>query len=348
MENKTTIDISIKTFIRFFGVILAFIFIYMIVDILAFIFLSLIIFSAFKPIIKFFENLKIPKTLSVVIVYVLFVGVLLVVLALVVKPMAYEIGQLAQVFPDYYKKIQGFFVGIDQSTSSSIASDIQTSLSNVSNILTKTVDSLFSTTIKLFSGLFSFLMIVMMAFYFSMQEVSIKKFVKKLVPEKHHKYLSSLNIGIQEKIGKWFMGQVGLCLGIFCFTFLGLSLMKVKYALVLSILAGTFEIIPYFGPWFSGAVAVLLTLTQSPVLALFVALLYIAIQQLENLIVVPLVMGSSTGLNPLLVIIGILIGFKLGGILGGFLAVPVIATLSVFVLEYYNKKNPNLEQENLQ
>ncbi|HNV96897.1 MAG TPA: AI-2E family transporter [bacterium] len=339
MEQKTTIDISTKTFLKIFGIVLGLIFTYMIIDILAFIFLAFIIASAFKPAIKFLENAKIPKILGIAIVYVLFVGFLIFVIALVVRPMAYEIGQLAQVFPDYYVKIQSFFSSIGKSASPSLASNIQSGLSNVSNVLTQTVNSLFSTTIKLFGGLFSFLMIVMMAFYFSMQENVIRRFIKNLVPEKYHDYMVNLNTGVQEKIGKWFIGQLALCIGIFCLTYIGLSLMKVRYALILAILAGVFEIIPYFGPWFSGAIAVLLTLTQSPTLALFVTILYFSIQQLENLVIVPLVMGSSTGLNPLLVIIGILVGFKLGGVLGGLLAVPVIATLSVFVLEYYNRKS---------
>ncbi len=344
MYEKTTIDISTNTFLKIVGILVIFIFIYLIVDVLAFIFLAFVISSAFKPLIKKLEIIKIPKLLSILIVYLCFIAFLVVALILIIQPMALEIGQLAQVFPDYYSKFQSYLSHVSLNSNANTANDIQSGLGNVSDVLTQTVNSVINQTIKLFGGIFSFITIIIMSFYFSTEENVIRRFVKNLVPAKHHDYLVNLNSSVQEKLGQWFRGQVILSLIIFCLTFVGLSLIGAKYALVLAIIAGVFEIIPYFGPWFAGATAVVLTLIQSPTKALFVVILYLIIQQLENSFIVPKVMGSSTGLNPLLVMIGILVGFKLGGVLGGLLAVPVIAALSVFLLEYLNKKASNLQE----
>lgn len=352
MAEKTTIDISTRTFLKVIGIIVVFIFFYLIIDILAFIFLAFVISSAFKPIINFLENikipilpnLKIPKLLSIVIVYLSFIGVFVFVLVMVIQPMAVEIGEFAEVFPDYYAKAQKFLSRIDIKSDSNLASNMQNGLVDVGEVLNQTVNSLLDQTMKVFGGIFSFITIIIMSFYFSTQENIIRKFLKGIIPIKYHDYFVNLNVGVEEKLGKWFRGQMFLCLIIFCLTFAVLLLFGIKYALILAIIAGIFEVIPFLGPWFAGIVAIILTLAQSPTKALIVAICYFAIQQLENSVIVPKIMGSSTGLNPLLVMIGILVGFKLGGVLGGLIAVPVIATLSVFVLEYMNKQPQNLEE----
>lgn len=339
MEEKRTIDISTATFIKIIIILLAFALLYLLKSIFALIFMAFVISSAFKPLISRLENFKIPKLLSILIVYLSFLGFLILAVVMIIQPMAIEISQFAQVFPEYYSKAQGFLSQIDVKSNSNFASDVQTSLGSIGGVLTQTVNSLLNQTIKLFGGVFSFLTIIIMAFYFSTEENIIRKFIKNLIAERHHDYIVNLNIKVQEKLGQWFRGQMILSLVIFCLSFVGLSLLGVKYALVLAIIAGVFEIIPYFGPWFSGAIAVLLTLLQSPTKALFVIILYFAIQQIESSFITPKVMGRSTGLNPLLVVISILIGFQLGGVLGGLIAVPVAAALSVFVIEFLEKKN---------
>ncbi|MDD5022204.1 MAG: AI-2E family transporter [Endomicrobiaceae bacterium] len=344
MHEKTTIDISTRTFLKIIGIIAVFIFFYLIIDILAFIFLAFVISSAFKPIINFLENRKIPKLLSILIVYLSFIGVLIFVLVMVIQPMAVEVGQFAEVFPDYYAKLQTFLSRIDIRSSSDYSGNIQNGLAGVSGVLNQTVNSLLTKTMKVFGGIFSFITVIIMSFYFSTQENVIRKFLKSIVPVRYHDYFVNLNSGVEEKLGKWFRGQIFLCIIIFCLTFAVLLLFGIKYALILAIIAGVFEIIPSLGPWFSGILAVILTFAQSPTKALIVAICYFGIQQLENSFIVPKIMGSSTGLNPLVIMIGILVGFKVGGVLGGLIAVPIIATLSVFVLEYFNKKPQNLEK----
>ena len=306
--------------------------------------MAFVIASAFKPLIQRLVNMKIPKILSIITVYGVFIAFLTVAVILVIQPMAIEVSKLASVFPEYYTKISSMITNANSATNSNFAKEIQVGLGTFSNVLNQTVNSILSQTIKLFSGIFAFITILIMAFYFSTEENVIRKFLSNVIPEKHHRSIIEFNSKIEEKLGFWLRGQILLSLIIFSVTFVGLNLLGVQYALVLALLAGTFEIIPYFGPWFSGAVAVLLTLTQSPTKAILVAILYLVVQQLENSVIVPKVMGGSIGLNPLVVIIAILVGFKLGGVLGGLIAVPVAAALSVFVFEYLNKKDQEIKE----
>jgi predicted PurR-regulated permease PerM len=144
---------------------------------------------------------------------------------------------------------------------------------------------------------------------------------------------------IQNRLGNWLRGQLILSLVIFTLTYIGLSILQIKYALVLAMLAGSFELIPYVGPILSSVPAIFLAFVQAPYLALFVILLYFIVQQLENSLIVPKVMGRVTGLNPIVVLIAVLIGAKIGGIVGTLMAVPVATALSTFLYDFNNHED---------
>src|SRR6056297_730186 len=111
--------------------------------------------------------------------------------------------------------------------------------------------------------------------------------------------------------------------------FIGLSLLNIQYAIVLGLLAALFEFIPYVGPILAAIPAVLIAFIKGPIFALLALALYILIQQVENYILAPQIMKRAVALNPIVVIIVLLIGYKMGGFIGVILAVPV----TVFAIE---------------
>ena len=115
-------------------------------------------------------------------------------------------------------------------------------------------------------------------------------------------------------------------------TFVGLSLLKVKFALASSLLIMVLELVPNVGPVLAGIPAVAVAFFQSPALGLWVTFLYIGIQQFENHVLTPLILGRALGINPVVVIISLFIGFNLAGILGMILAVPV----ATIIVEWFN------------
>jgi len=343
MKNTQTVNISTATFLKIIILFVLIVFLYIIKEIIVLIFLALILASAMGPWVCWLMRKKIPKTLSILIIYIIFLGIIVTTITLVIPPVASEISQLARLFPEYYEKLTGVFSKFNVLGNENMVQNIQFSLSSLSNNLNQTIGSIFNATAQVFGGIAFFLSMLVVAFYFTMEENAVKKLADSVVPKKYHSYVFDLILRIQEKLGQWFRGQLILSLIIFGITFLGLMFLSIffdiKYILILALLAGVFEIIPYFGPWIAAVFAVLLTLTQAPFIAvIFVIILYILIQQLENSIIVPKVIGKSVGLNPLVVIIAILVGFKLGGMLGGLVAVPMVAVLSVFVGDFLNKR----------
>jgi predicted PurR-regulated permease PerM len=119
----------------------------------------------------------------------------------------------------------------------------------------------------------------------------------------------------------------------------------VPYWLILAFMAGFLEIVPFVGPFVSGAIAVLLILNVSFWIALIVAVIYLVVQQLESNILVPKVMQKSVGLNPLVAILAVVVGSRLAGIMGAVIAIPIAASLQVFLQDVMPAKKEVEEEE---
>ena len=215
---------------------------------------------------------------------------------------------------------------------------VNNSLSFITTNLSKATTGIFSFLISLFGGIISFFIILVITFYLVVEEDGMKRFIRSLTPTQHRPYISQLINKMQLKMGHWLRGQLLLSVIIFFMVFIVLSIFGIKYALILALTAGIFEIIPYLGPLISAIPAVFFAFAQSPSKALLVLVLYFVIQRIENDIIVPKVLGKSIGLNPLVVILAILIGARVGGAIGALLAVPVVTALSVYFDDLISNK----------
>ena len=200
----------------------------------------------------------------------------------------------------------------------------------------QSAQSVVGLVVSIFGGLMSFIAILIISFYLSVTKNGIENFLGSIVPEKYEPYAIGLWKRSEIKVGRWLQGQLllGLIMGLV--VYVGLSLMGIKYALLLAFLAAVLEIVPIVGPVLAAIPAVFLAFLQGPSLGLWVVLFYVAAQQLENHLLVPVVLGKTTGLNPVVVIIALLVGQQLAGIPGMILSVP-LATVIVELLDDFAK-----------
>jgi len=194
--------------------------------------------------------------------------------------------------------------------------------------------TIFSKIFNVLSGLVALLIVCVVTFYMVVEEGVIKKAIHSMAPQKYHESIDDLTAKIQKKIGLWLRGQFILCFIIFVLCFIGLTVLGVKYALILALFAGLTEFVPILGPILGSIPAIFVAFNQTPILALFVFLLYFLVQRMENDFLVPTVMQKAVGVNPLVSIIALLIGGKLGGIVGVLLAIPVVTVIGV-VLDFF-------------
>jgi len=337
-KQKFNVNISTETIIKIIIFGLAIGFFYLIKDILLIVFAALILASAFDPMVDWFQKRKIPRALGIVIIYIVLFSVLTGSFILIIPPISQEIGQLSQNFPGYYNSLAQGIADFQNSSHIAAADQLQKGLSAFGDNLPSTVGSIFSTLYSIFGGIFSMVLVLVITFYFTAYENATKNFVQSITPATAQPYILRLYNRIQIKLGQWLRGQMFLSLVIFILTFIGLTILGVPYALSLAFIAGILEIVPTIGPIMSAIPAIFFGFLQSPLMGVSVIILYVVIQQLENNLIVPKIMSKSVGLNPLVVIVGVLIGAKLGGIFGALFAVPVITALSVFLDDVINKR----------
>ena len=300
-------------------------------------FLAIVIASGVGPFADWLEKKRIPRLLGVLLLYLTIFGLLVFLLSLVVPVLSGEFNELTSKLSTFINAISG---AIDKVQSGGAGAnkyfdflgEIENLLEGSSQYLRVLSQSIIGVVISIFGGIFSFFAVVILSFYLSVQKRGIAGFIKSIVPEKYEDYLVRLWTRTEHKVGRWFQAQLLLSLVVGLVVFIGLSLMHVRFALLLGLLAMILELIPTVGPVIAAIPAVILAFLQAPTLGIWVVIFYIVVQQLENHILTPLILGKSLGMNPVTVILALLIGAKVAGILGMIIAVPV-ATILVEILD---------------
>jgi predicted PurR-regulated permease PerM len=334
-DNHDTINISTITILKIVGIGLLLWILWLVRDVLLVFLIAIIISSAIDPVADFLSKRRVPRVLSVLFVYIVFLGLITLSGFLIVPPLTAQFNEIGQadVYEAFASKIGVYRESLSHSP---IGQAINNNFKDFANSFSGTI---FATTKGVVTGIVSVITILVISFYLAIEENGMKNFIKHLAPYKHQAYVFRLITKIQRKMGAWVLGQIILSAVIFGLVFIGLTILKVEYALVLALLAGLFEIVPLIGPFVSGAVGVFFAFLQSPPLAIAVLIMWIIAQQLENHIIVPIVMSKSVGLNPILIILGVLVGGTLGGILGILIAVPVMSGISVFIEDLMEGEN---------
>lgn len=332
MGERQTLDISTSTILRFILIILGVYFVYLIRDVLFMVFVAVIIAAAIDGPVEWLARHRVRRFFGTAIVYLMIFVLLALFVYLIFPPLAGQIKALATSLPEVMNKLG---VGVQIVEQKVGYETIQRLLENFSNQLSGAAGNVVGATASVFGGIFNAIMVLIISMYLVIQDKGIKSFLASLTPAKHQPYVTSLAERIQLKLGSWLRGQLLLMVIIGVLTFAGLKILGVKYALILALVAGLFEIIPYIGPIMAAIPAVALAFFQSPLLALLVLALYIIVQQLENYLITPQVMKRVTGLNSLVIVLALIIGGKIAGVLGVVVAVPIAAAISVFLSDFF-------------
>lgn len=294
-------------------------FIYYIHSILVLFFLSFIVMVALNPAVTKLETkFRLPRLVSILIVYLVAIITLALMIAIIVPPLFFQLYNLLKTInvpflEDTIKDFQFTLLELTQ-----LADKVGSSVTMVFSIITST-----------FTGVFTFFTLIVISFYLILDRpylhLKLGWFTKS---KKNILAAKELLDSIEQQLGGWVRGQVILMSVIGALTFSGLSLLAIPYALPLAIIAGFLEILPNLGPTIAAIPAILIALISfGPVMAGFVALFYIIVQQLENNLIVPKIMRDNADVNPLVSILSMLIGFRMLSIVGALLAVPTYIVL---------------------
>jgi predicted PurR-regulated permease PerM len=297
-------------------------FIIQIKEILILFFISYILTAALTPYAQILHGYKIPRTISVAIVYLVTLAIVVLLIVPLIPFFSAQVSSLIISFPRYLDGILnalGVEIGAPQ---------LQSLLANqLENIGTNAL-AITGTILNLFFSLF---LVFVVSFYLMLDHGRVKKELSLLFPKDEREKVEDLVEQVDNKLGAWFRGQLVLGIFIGVFTWMALSLISFPFALPLALLAGILEIVPTIGPILSAIPAVIVALSISPAMTLVIILIYIVIQLLENNLLVPKVMQQAVGLNPIVVILAISIGATILGVLGALLSIPFLTMIIVIV-----------------
>ena len=334
-DRKVVIEFSFKTILWVLSALLVIWLTVTLKDVLVTVLLSFILAMAITPLVDYLEKKKVPRTISVAGVIIAILGLIYLIMRLVLPPLVSETSNLVSNRGEFVLKITGYLSHLNPTLRDSVTSILNNFFNSLNTI---DLGGVVTSAQSFFSGLLEVVLVFVLSFYLLLNNKGVEGAVVAYVPRQLQKRTLSVYRKISNKMTSWLRGQAILGLIIFAVSLVGLTILKVNYALTLAILAGLLEALPVIGPLVSGGLAVLIALTQSPILAVIVFAFYALVQQLENHILVPQVMKKSLGLNPIAVILAIIIGGKLLGFVGILIAVPCAAAIGVLLEEFVKKQ----------
>lgn len=293
---------------------------------------------AVNPLVDFFQKKGARRDLAILTVYLILFLLTALVVGLVIPRLIQDLLKLTQKLPELFqtfRKIEGTFNQICYTWQ--LPFNLKSFLEGLVNrgefLSRNFLIHLGQGMINLFSqSLLLLALVPILAFYISRDYPGIKKRTYDWVSKNFGQHWTNTIMKIDSVFRVYIQGQLLVNLIVGTLIGLGLGVMGFEAAILLGLVAGLFNVIPYFGPVLGIIPSIVLALFQSPWLVLYVILLFLAVNQLEVMLLTPRIIGCSLGLHPVTVIFLILIGGKVFGLLGMIFAVP-LGAISLVILQ---------------
>lgn len=258
-------------------------------------------------------------------------------------------------FPGWFQSIlEGVIPVVDNALQSVNPDEIQSTITNfLTNNLEGYLDRVTSLAGKglsliaaIFGGIFQFFLVLILTFFLVVEKGTISTFFVQLFPVRYENYILNKAAAVHKKISDWVHGQILLFFIIGLIAYVGLTIIGVKYAVTLALIAGLAEFFPYVGPIIAFTSAAPVAFNESFAVGIATLCLYAGIQFVEGNIIMPLVMKKAVGLSPIVTLVSMLIGWEFLGILGMILAVPIASVAAIFIEEYSSRDREEIERRN--
>ena len=303
-------------------------------------FVAIVIGTAIRPAVEWLHRRGVSRAVGVIIIYVLIAAVVSGILALVLPLLAEQTTQIAQNLPQYYTSFRDALISSSNRLLQNIGLRIPPQFSllllqrnttaDTEQVLTQVGQTLLYTNLIL-KGILSTLAIFLLAYYWTQESTpAIRAFLRLFPPQRKKQVREFLQLA-ETKLGGYIRGQGLLCISIGAAAFIAYVLIGLPYTLVLAVFAGVMEMVPIFGPALGAVPALSVALSIGPGKAIWVVVATVLIQMLENVFFVPRIMKSSTGVNPILVLLSLMAFSSVFGFMGALLALPLAAIIQLFV-----------------
>ncbi len=354
-----TLEISLFTIVKVVLVVAAFLALSRIfIELQSIIIVSVVCFfmaMGLSPILDVIESKHVPRPLAILVLYIIFLGAVGILFVKVIPILGEQLSAIASDLRRFLDEgaldipiLEPFLKSV-QFNSEEVQMFLSTNLVAISRNLQNVAGSTFSILSGVFQGVFNFIFALVLLFFILMERETIGRFLLALFPRGERSYILEKSESIQRKMSEWFRGQVVLMICMGLFMYIGMKGLEwtlgMKYAATIGLLSAFMELFPYIGVLITGFLAGLIALNVSWVLLLAVLIWMLVAQFLEGNFLVPLIMERVVGLSAVVTILALAIGGILGYAVGGvplsilamIFAIPVAASVAIFVEEYAKK-----------
>ncbi|WP_419881484.1 AI-2E family transporter [Peribacillus sp. B-H-3] len=287
------------------------------------------------PVVEILHHRGMKRGWSIVIIYLIFFGGLGLALYKGIPAMTTQIRELSDSAPDVIRQYR-YLMDLLEKKTASWPFGFHERLEDSVKLLESRLNDLMSVVMGYLMRIFDFIVLLSLipfiAFYILKDFALIKKMAWYLTPKKWRKQGMAFLRDVDVSLGGYIRGQILVCISIGAISALLFWLVGIKYPLLLGIIIGITNVIPYFGPIFGAVPAVLIAASMSVKMMIFVILIVLVLQFLEGNILSPLIVGKSLHMHPIFIMVALLIGGEISGVFGMILAVPILAVIKVFVL----------------
>jgi len=300
--------------------------------------IGIIIAYLLNPLIVKLEKRKVSRGLAISLIGILFLIITALFLNMLIPILYSNITDLISNIPKYaihYNNLVSWIQSqvnysmLPQQVKDIIASQVKGNINYLQSFLLSMLKNSLGAISSIFSFFLNFMFGIFIAFYFLKDINLFKMQISGLIPRKWRGTVSATTAEINVVISNYIQGQLTVLAIVAVLETIGLTIVGVKYSLVLGIIGGLANIIPYFGPFIGAVPAVAIAILDSPMKALFAVLVFVIVQQIDNSYISPKIMSQSMGLHPLTIIFVILLFGTFFGLVGMIVAVPLTAILKV-------------------
>ena len=332
------------------SVMLGFWLIYRFNQVIFILFVAIVIGTVIRPVGAWLHQRGLPQTVGVIFVYLLLLLLLTGFLLLLLPIISEQSKTIAAAIPGYYQNLREWVIKNPTQSLASLSEFLPATLPKLMPVqqtgqeLMASAGQLAGYVTLLVKGIFTATIILVLAFYWTLDGPRIIQSYLLLIPPNQRESLSELFSAMESKVGLYMVGQGFLCIVIGLMALVAYLLIGLPNALVLALIAGVLEAVPMIGPFLGAVPAALVAVSIAPGKLIWVIIATIIIQQLENSLLVPRIMKKAVGVNPFVTLLSLFAFSTLFGLAGALMAIPIAAIIQL-ALNHFVFQQATVEME---
>ena len=295
---------------------------------------AFIISYVLNPLVVFLTRNKSPRSTAVLVIFLLIFGGLSLLIIGLVPSIVAEMQGLIERVPDYILRLQDFIAELHRdyhrfNLPESVRVIIDEGIEDLEETLLSVFENMVARILGFLERFVILLLLPILVYYFLRDFDRIRAAVKESIPSGHRRRATRLARDMDRTLGAYIRGILLISFLVGFMSYVGFLLLGIEFALLLAIIIGITNLIPFFGPIIGAVPAVIVALLESPLLALKVVALIVIIQQVESQLLSPPILGRKLGLHPLIILLALILGGRLMGLIGLLIAVPLAGCIKI-------------------